>query len=135
MATPLSLSLAEIRMLISVPDSIAVVEAAFAALSEGRAILPGVINLDIPAHQGEVHVKGAYLAGDDYYTIKIASGFYDNAALGLPAGNGLMLVFRARTGEPAAILYDEGYLTDLRTGAAGAVCAKYFAKAETRQIG
>ena len=57
MPIPISLTLSEIRTLISVPDSIAVVEAAFAALSEGRAILPGVINLDIPAHHGETAPK------------------------------------------------------------------------------
>jgi ornithine cyclodeaminase len=46
-----------------------------------------------------------------------------------------MLVFRQKTGELCAILLDEGYLTDLRTGLAGAVVAKYLAPKNIRCIG
>jgi ornithine cyclodeaminase/alanine dehydrogenase-like protein (mu-crystallin family) len=70
-----SLSLADIRPLVTISESIAAIESAFAALADGRAISPPVINLDIRAHHGEVHVKSAYLTGSDYYTVKIASVF------------------------------------------------------------
>ncbi|MBI5878692.1 MAG: ornithine cyclodeaminase family protein [Chloroflexi bacterium] len=134
-AAPPTLPLARIRELITMPEAIEAVEAAFVALDAGRAVLPGVINLDIPQYRGEVHVKSAYLSGTDYYTIKIASGFYDNDALGLPVGNGMMLVFEARTGRLAAQLLDEGWLTELRTGAAGAVCVRHCAPAGTVRVG
>ncbi|MGB4703785.1 MAG: ornithine cyclodeaminase family protein [Candidatus Saccharicenans sp.] len=118
----------EIKDKINLRDAIEAVERSFAAYSSGQAVLPGVINLDLPEFQGEVHVKGAFIRGDEYYVIKVASGFYRNPELGLPVGNGLMLVFRAQTGEPAAVLLDRGYLTEVRTAAAGAVAAKYLAK-------
>ncbi|MCR4396139.1 MAG: ornithine cyclodeaminase family protein [Candidatus Saccharicenans sp.] len=118
----------EIKRLVNLRAAIAPVESSLAAYSSGRAILPGVINLDLPEFQGEVHVKGAYIKAEEYYVIKVASGFYQNPGLGLPVGNGLMLVFRAKTGELAAILLDNGYLTELRTAAAGAVAAKYLAR-------
>lgn len=124
----------EIKRLVSLKEAIRAVEDAFAAYNSGRAVLPGVINLDLPAFQGEVHVKAAYIEGEDYYVIKIASGFYRNPELGLPVGNGLMQVFEARTGQLAAILFDRGYLTELRTAAAGAVAARYLARSSIDKV-
>jgi ornithine cyclodeaminase len=40
----------------------------------------------------------------------------------------MVVVFNARTGAPAAFLLDNGFITDFRTGAAGAVAAKFLAK-------
>jgi ornithine cyclodeaminase len=84
---------------------------------------------------GELHIKAGYIPGDDFYVIKIASGFYDNPKLGLRSSGGLMLLFSQKTGELQAILHDEGRLTDLRTGFAGAICAKYLAPRSITCIG
>lgn len=46
-----------------------------------------------------------------------------------------MLVFKQKTGELACILLDEGYLTNIRTVAAGAVVAKYLAPRNVRRVG
>lgn len=124
----------EIKKLVPLSEAILAVEQAFAAYSSGKAVLPGVINLDLPEFQGEVHVKAAYLEGAEHYVIKVASGFYRNPEKGLPVGNGLMLVFEAGTGRLRAILFDNGYLTELRTAAAGAVAAKYLAKNRIEKV-
>ncbi len=116
-------------------DLIPGIEAAFVAYSAGRAVVPPVGELLLPDVQADVHIKYGYIAGEPYYVIKIASGFYQNPEKGLPSSNGLMLVFRRATGELAAILLDEGLLTDLRTGAAGAVAAKHLAPKTVRRIG
>ena len=105
---------------------------AFRADGEGRAHVPAVINLDVPAHRGEFHVKTALIDGVPHVAVKIASGFYDNPAKGLPSGSGLMAVFDATTGLPVALLLDNGFLTDIRTGAAGAVAAEVLAPADVR---
>jgi ectoine utilization protein EutC len=125
----------EIRELISYPETIEAVEKAFAEFSSGGAIMPGVINLDLDSYQGEVHVKSAYLKGSDHYVIKIASGFYRNPALGFPVGNGLMLLFEAETGRLRSVLFDNGYITEMRTGAAGAVAARYLARRDASRVG
>jgi ornithine cyclodeaminase len=125
----------EIRGLIGPRAALAAVRDAFARLARGEATLPGVIGLDIPARQGEVHVKGAYLHGSRYYSIKEAAGFYANAAQGLPVSSGLVLVFDAATGFPAALLLDNGYLTELRTGAAGALAADLLARRDVETVG
>ena len=99
-------------------------ERAFAAYSEGRAELADVIHLDVPESSGEVHVKAGHLHGHSVYAVKVASGFY---GIDPPAIDGMVLVFDARTGAPVAFLLDGGFLTDLRTGAAGGVAAKHLA--------
>lgn len=124
----------EIRGALTMDDAIRAVEDAFAALARGEARLPGVIGLEIPESRGEVHVKGAHLAGAPFYVFKVASGFWSNAERGLPVSGGLMMAFDAATGQPAAILLDNGYLTDLRTGAAGGVAAKHLARKHPEKI-
>ncbi|HLK34671.1 MAG TPA: hypothetical protein VKT29_16370, partial [Terriglobales bacterium] len=111
----------EIRRLLQPDLCLQAVERAFTAYASGKAQLPPVINLDIPENAGEVHIKTGHLSGNPYYAVKIASGFYHNAAHGLPSSNGMVLVFESHTGAPAAILLDNGFITDLRTAAAGAL--------------
>ena len=116
-------------------DLLAAMEAAFVAYSDDRAVFPPVGELQLEDPPGDVHLKYGYLKGGTSYVVKIASGFYDNPRRGLPSSNGLMLLFDQQTGEPMAVLLDEGRLTDLRTAAAGAVAAKHLGPAEVRGIG
>lgn len=125
----------EIRSIIGPAQAIREVREAFRRLALGQTILPGVIGLDIPEHNVEVHVKGAHVRGTDHFSIKVAGGSYDNPSRGLPVGHGLVLVFDAQTSFLKAVLFDNGYLTDLRTGAAGAVAADYLAKRDIERVG
>src|SRR5262245_17887423 len=104
-----------------------VVEQAFRALAGGKVIMPPILSMDIPDAHGEVDVKTAYIPGFDNFAIKVSPGFFDNPKIGLPSLNGLMILFSAKTGLVTALLLDNGYLTDIRTAAAGAVAAKYLA--------
>ena len=81
--------LEEINAVLPGLDLIPAIEAAFVAYSEERAVVPPVGELILD--KGDVHIKYGYVKGEAFYVIKVASGFYDNAALGLPSGNGLML--------------------------------------------
>src|SRR2546427_2334111 len=117
----LLLSEREIRDLMGPAEALPAVRDAFVRMARGEAILPGVIHLDIPKSGAEAHVKGAHLQGSRSFTIKVASGSYANPDRGLPTGSGIVLVFDATTGFPQAVLFDNGYLTDLRTGAAGSL--------------
>lgn len=128
------LSETEIRSVVSMHDAVGAVEDAFAGLSQGRAQLPAVMHFDFPDANGDAHVKGAFLSGAPYYVVKIASGFYDNPRRGLSVGAGLVLAFNTETGQPVALLLDNGFLTDLRTGAAGGVAAKHLANPELTKV-
>jgi ornithine cyclodeaminase len=129
------ISLKEIKESLPAVNLIDEIEQGFVAYSRGKSVVPPVGELILEDPPGEVHIKYGYIKGDDYYVIKIASGFYDNRNLGLPAGNGMMLLFSQRTGEPIAILHDEAYLTDIRTAVAGTISAKYLAPEHVSRIG
>ncbi len=108
-------------------EAVAVVEQAFAALAGGDVVMPPILSMAIAAANGEVDVKTAYVPGLDGFAIKVSPGFFDNPKLGLPSLNGLMILLSAQTGIVQAVLLDNGYLTDVRTAAAGAVAAKHLA--------
>ena len=129
------LDLEQIKAVLPALDLMPDIESGFVAYSEGRAVVPPVGELVMQDPPGDVHIKYGYLAGDDYYVIKIASGFYGNAALGLPTSNGLMLLFDQKTGALRAVLLDEGYLTDIRTAIAGAIAASHLAPKNVTGIG
>ena len=124
----------EIRDLITLQEVIPEIEKAFAAYSQKAASLPSVIHLDVPRHKGEVHIKAGHLHDAEEYVVKVASGFWENRLRDLPIGSGLMLVFSAETGFPQAVLLDNGYLTEIRTAAAGAVAAKYMSSNSVEQV-
>jgi len=127
------INLDQIKTILSDIDLIPDIEEGFRRYSAGQAVVPPVGELLLD--KGEVHIKYGYLRGDGYYVIKIASGFYDNPKLGLSSSDGMMLVFSQNTGQPAAILLDEGYLTNIRTAVAGSIAAKYLAPNRVERIG
>ena len=119
---------AELRQVVSLDlATIDVIEAAFSALAGGQVVMPPILSMDLPMANGEVDVKTAYIPGFDGFAIKVSPGFFDNPKLGLPSLNGLMILFSAQTGLVQALFLDNGYLTDIRTAAAGAVAARHLA--------
>jgi ectoine utilization protein EutC len=102
----------------------------FAALHRGEAVMPPVLSMDLAERNAEVDIKTAWMRGLDHFAVKISSGFFNNAALGLPSLSGMMALLDASTGRASAVLLDNGWLTDLRTAAAGAVAARYLARAD-----
>ncbi len=115
-------------------QSIECVENAFIALATRPVVMPPIMRLDIVDNNGEIDVKTAYIPGLDSLAIKISPGFFDNPKLGLPSVNGLMVLFSTRTGMVEALLLDNGFLTDIRTAAAGAVAAKYLSRESSRHV-
>jgi ornithine cyclodeaminase len=119
---------AELRRVVGLDlTAVDVVERAFAALASGRVVMPPILSMELAEANGEVDVKTAYIPGFDGFAIKVSPGFFDNPRLGLPSLNGLMILFSAKTGLVEAVFLDNGYLTDIRTAAAGAVAARHLA--------
>jgi ornithine cyclodeaminase len=116
-------------------EALAAVEAGFAQMARGEAEVPPPMGIVVPEREGEVHIKSAYLRGHDGFAVKIASGFWRNAAEGLPVSSGMMVLLDARTAFPLALLLDNGYLTEVRTALAGALAAKYLARETVRTVG
>ena len=116
-------------------DIIDAIQDGFAAYSRGEVVVPPVGELLFENPPGEAHIKYGYIDGDDYYVIKIASGFYENSKLGISPNSGLMLMFSQKTGQLLSVLLDQGHLTNVRTAAAGAVIARFLAPKRVHRIG
>ena len=125
----------QIEKAIDIPYLIAEIEKGLILYSKDKAIIAPSSFLHFETPPGDVHIKSGAIIGEDLYVVKIASGFYDNPKLALSSSNGLMLLFSQKTGELKAILLDEGRLTDLRTGLAGAIAAKHLANHPIIKIG
>ena len=124
----------EIESVLTIEDAIGAVENGFKAFNSGRAIVPFPIALEVPDHNGDIHIKPGYIKGYGTYTIKIASGFYDNPKLNLSATHGMLLLFDSKTGFPLCFEVDRCFLTDMRTAAAGAVAARALAKKTVKRV-
>lgn len=130
------LTKAELRRVVHLDlKTVDVVEQAFAALASGKVVMPPILSMALEEVNGEVDVKTAYIPGLPGFAIKVSPGFFDNPKIGLPSLNGLMVVLSATTGLVEALLLDNGYLTDLRTAAAGAVAARHLAPAQVDTAG
>lgn len=115
---------------LTVADAIDSVESAFSALAKGQVDVPMPMHIGIEesdaAGPGDCHIKGGYVYGTKTFTVKLACvSFYKNLERGLPAGSGVFCVVDAVTGAPLGIFQENRFMTDLRTGAAGAVAVKY----------
>ncbi|MGI9504082.1 MAG: ornithine cyclodeaminase family protein [Geminicoccaceae bacterium] len=111
------------------------VEDGFRAFASDKVQVAQTVHLAFPDARGECHVKSAHIKGETVFTVKVATGFYNNPSQGQSSSNGFMAVISARTGAPVAILQDEGVLTDVRTALAGVIAARIGAKAGAQVLG
>lgn len=126
---------ADLRQVVKLDlSAVACVEAGFVALAGGHVVMPQILSMAIAEHNGEVDVKTAYVPGLESFAIKMSPGFFDNPKIGLPTTSGLMILFAVRTGQLEALLLDNGYLTDVRTAAAGAVAARHLAREDAARV-
>lgn len=128
-------NLEQIKSVVSQIDFLSFIEEGFVAYSQGRVVVPPVGELIFENPPADVHIKYGYIKDDDYFAIKIASGFYENYKVDLPTSDGLILLFSQRNGKLASILLDECYLTNVRTAVAGQIVAKYMAPPKLDCIG
>lgn len=127
---------ADIRQCVGINDvALTAVSDAFTKLANDQATMPPIMRVDVPENNGEVDIKSAYIKGLDGFAVKMSSGFFNNRQLGLPSLSGMMVLLSAVTGFPQALLLDNGYLTDVRTGLAGALAAQYLAPKQVDTVG
>lgn len=124
----------ELRQAINIKDAINAVRQAFSDLAQGKVNNPAAFYLGLPAMRGSSHVKASYLEDAPYYVVKIANTFLDNPNINLSSRNEVTTLFDAATGFPAAIMVDQGYLTQMRSGATGALAAQYLARETIEKV-
>ncbi len=124
---------AAIEELLTIPMAVEAVEQAYVEKSKGDAALwPMVFHEFDPGH-ADLDIKSGNLDGLGFYGLKVVSWFGANPDKGLPALYGTSLLFDLSTGAPKALL-NAGPITDFRTGAAGAIGAKYLARPDAKTL-
>jgi len=125
---------------LTVADAITSVEQAFGALARGKVDVPMPMHITVDesevAGPGDCHIKGGYVSGTPTFTVKVATvSFYKNAEKNLPPGSGVFIVVNAVTGSPLGVFQENRFMTDLRTGAAGAVAMKHCTSESQNVVG
>lgn len=133
MSEVLILSQETIGRVLTMSDAIRGVEEAYRQKSTGAGSLFPLVCHVFEPERADLDIKSGHLAKSGIYGLKLVSWFGDNEAKGLPALFGTTLLFDDSTGAPVALL-NAGAVTGMRTGAAGAVGAKYLARKESRRM-
>jgi alanine dehydrogenase len=98
------------------------IETAFADHGRDLVQMPPKVYITLP--EGDFRTMPAYLPSLSLAGVKVVNVHPGNPARGLPTVMALTVILDIATGIPVAIL-NATKLTDMRTGAAGAVAAKY----------
>jgi alanine dehydrogenase len=108
------------------------IEEAFREHGTGNIQMPPKVYITLP--NGDFRTMPAYMPAQHLAGIKCVNVHPSNPGKGLPTVMALTTILDIETGLPIAILNATG-LTDLRTGAAGAVATKYLAAKRSVTVG
>jgi ornithine cyclodeaminase/alanine dehydrogenase-like protein (mu-crystallin family) len=133
---PLILSERDIRAVApSRQEIVAIVEETYRMDALGQAEVPTKIGVH-PGGRGNrfVHAMPAWVSGDRSLGVKLISYYPGNFERGVHDSTGIVVMYDAENGQPAAIM--EGmWITFARTVASAAVAAKYLAVPEPKRLG
>lgn len=123
----------DIGQLLNLEECMDAVEQAFLYYTQGKARLPGVVDID--AEDGAFHIKSAIVMADrSYVVVKVNGNFPQNRIKHqLPTIQGAILLYDGGTGFPLAIM-DSIEITIKRTGAATLLAAKYLARPDSSVV-
>lgn len=83
---------------------------------------------------GDLRTMPAFLEGLNLAGVKIVNVHPKNPEMGLPTVMALLILNSPRTGAPISVM-GATFLTSMRTGAAGAVAARYLARPDAKIVG
>src|SRR3990167_601854 len=129
----LILSGPDIEKLITMPAALRIAKQAFTAYGQGKIQMPAKIYLRLDKYQGDFRAMPAYLEGVEACGMKWVNVHPQNKKHGLPSVMSLIIINDPKTGLPLAVM-DGTYITNLRTGAAGGIAAKYLARENSSRI-
>ncbi|OGX26314.1 MAG: alanine dehydrogenase [Omnitrophica WOR_2 bacterium RIFCSPHIGHO2_02_FULL_45_21] len=121
----------DIRRILSIKDTLRIVEDAFRAHGNKKTQMPAKIYIKLHQYNGDLRVMPAFIETTKACGMKWVSVYPDNKMKGLPTTMAVIILNDAVTGFPLAIM-DGTYITKMRTGAAGGIAAKYLARKDSK---
>ena len=125
----------EVKKLLSMSEVVEAVESAFKQKGLGRVQMPAKIYLYYKKYNGDLRAMPTFLEDLDISAVKIVTVHPDNPIKNdIPTVRAVITLIDPTTGAPIAIMGGTT-ITDMRTGAAGSIAAKYLAKNDSKTIG
>lgn len=127
------LSRNDIESVLNISEVISAVENVYRQKSKEMAETWPTIFYDFKPGKADMDIKSGYIKGIEIFGSKTVTWFGENEEKNLPTLNGVITVFDATTGMPQGVL-EGAYITGIRTGAAGAIGAKYLARPDSESL-
>lgn len=125
----------EVKKLLSMDEVMPTIESAFKEKGLGRVQMPAKLYLFYNKYNGDLRAMPSYLEEIDVSAVKIVNVHPDNRGkFNLPTVMAVIVLVEPKTGAPLAIMGGTT-VTDMRTGAAGGIAAKYLAKKASKVVG
>jgi alanine dehydrogenase len=125
----------EVKKILSLSEVTEAVESAFEQKGLGYVQMPAKIYLYYRKYDGDLRTMPAFLEDMDVSAVKIVNVHPGNPTKHfLPTVMAVITLIDPSTGAPVAIMGGTT-ITDMRTGAAGAVAAKYLARKDSQILG
>ncbi len=123
----------EIQQLLTFPAVIQAAQRVYVQKSQQSAVAWPMVFYEFEPGQADMDIKSGYLQKEETFGLKLVSWYANNQNQKLPALYGTMLVCDSNTGQPIGVL-DAVHITGMRTGAAGAIGAKYLARPNAKHL-
>jgi alanine dehydrogenase len=128
------LSKGDLEQVLTLAEVIRAVEDGFRADAEGNVTTFPVVMEHIPEHDAFFGIKSSFVPTTDALGVKVAGFWPPPVDSVVPGHFAVILYLDGKTGTPLAFM-DGDLITTLRTGAAGAVAAKYLARPDSSTVG
>lgn len=122
-----------VKQVLKVNQVIDLVETVYKSKSESKTETWPTIFYDFEPGKADMDIKSGYLKSEKLFGHKTVTWFGENEEKGIPTLIGLIVVFDAETGKPLGIT-DASVITGIRTGASGAIGAKYLARKNSKNL-
>ncbi len=124
----------EVKELVDIQSVNLAVEGAFRQHGFGNVEMPTKLYLYFRKFEGDLRCMPAYLPEIGMAGVKVVNVYPANPSKGFPTVMATFMLIEPETGRPISIM-NATYMTDVRTGAAGAIAAKYLARADSKTLG
>ncbi|AEA46948.1 alanine dehydrogenase [Archaeoglobus veneficus] len=120
----------DVKAILTMADTMRAVEHAFEMHGRNEIQMPPKVYLTF--EKGDLRAMPAFLGG--YAGLKWVNSHPENPEKGLPTVMAVLILNDPETGFPLAIM-DATHITNMRTGAAGGIAAKYLARKDSKVFG